>query len=827
MTSAIALYLFPYVMSAAISAGVAVFVWRRRLLPGATAFMIFTFSQAWWTVGYIFELLSPSLEKKIFWDNVQFLPTFLIPVFVFVFVHIYIGLNRISRDVWVRLIAVPLVSLVLVLTDGRYHLVRINVALHMGTPFSTLTYEYGPAMLGMAVYIYGVVFIAISLLLRHFLEQNLFYRWQIGFIILGMIIPPIGNLLFLIVPGLPRDITPFTFAISNILIAWALFQFRLFDVIPVAYQTVVHSMHDPVVVLDATNRIVALNPAAEHLLSVSQAQVIGMQPDQVLTGWAEVLWQPPHNTGMREITFSRDEELVYIEVTHLPLRSRSAWLVGQLIVMRDITRHKQTEQALMDSEARYRAIVESALQGMLMMQDDKVVFANPALSMILGYQSDEFLAMTSSDVLSCLHDEDSQYLLTEYERTVPIQAHHEVRAVRKNGEPCYLELFITTIDYRGRQAFCATFVDITERKVAEEALRYSEERNRALLAAMPDTILLLDQDGQIVDYHTHEWVTQCPQGSLLGKKITSILPEYISAQIDKCIYAVLATGELQRMSYELLVDQAVQYYEARFVSYGGNCILMLVRHVTASRTAEQQRVALAVEQEKVTLLTRFIQDAAHEFRTPLTIIATNAYLLSHVHDEVRRVQKYEQIQHSVNDLASLLDVMLEMLDVEYTSQLVLKPTDVNTAVSEAITDMTRRIQEKSQTLTLRLQENLPLVPADDDRLSRVFFHVLRNAVQFTAAAGQITIETCYEGDMVVTIIRDTGMGMAPAEQAQIFQRFYRTDKAQTSRGFGLGLSIAQKIITLHNGSIQVSSEPDVGSTFRICLPVLPTADAIA
>lgn len=134
-----------------------------------------------------------------------------------------------------------------------------------------------------------------------------------------------------------------------------------------------------------------------------------------------------------------------------------------------------------------------------------------------------------------------------------------------------------------------------------------------------------------------------------------------------------------------------------------------------------------------------------------------------------------------------------------------------------------QVERARLTLTVKLGEHLVPVPADRSRIEQVLLNLVHNAIKFTPAGGAITIGVGRESDVIVTTVSDTGVGIPESEQARLFERFYKSDKARHSTGTGLGLAIAKHIVRLHGGEISVESNPGSGATFRFTLPIDPVA----
>jgi signal transduction histidine kinase len=248
-------------------------------------------------------------------------------------------------------------------------------------------------------------------------------------------------------------------------------------------------------------------------------------------------------------------------------------------------------------------------------------------------------------------------------------------------------------------------------------------------------------------------------------------------------------------------------------------ILGVARDITERRQAEQRRLELALERERVQILADFIAQASHEFRTPLSTINTSTYLLQKSTDSVEQLRYIQQIEDRVHDITTLLNALLTMSRLDGLRELTTEPVDLGGLVKIAYTARQKAWQTRAIQGTLRLPAEPLLIAGDAGYLRQAIGAILDNAIRFTPDGGAIAVHLEQVGETAVLAITDTGIGIGAADLPHIFERFYRGDKAGTTRGFGLGLPIAKGIVELHRGSISVESEEGKGSTFKILLPV--------
>jgi two-component system nitrate/nitrite sensor histidine kinase NarX len=356
------LYLIPYLISAAISAGMGLYAWQHRTVAGAIPFAWLALAEASTILGYTFELASPGLAAKIFWDNSQWVGMLVWPLAFLAFALQYTGRKLAHPKLSFMLLAGPvLIFWLLVLTDDLHSLIRPTAWLVPGEPFPALVYDFTFTVWAMALYSYGLTLFGVFILGARFIHSQPLYRAQIGVIISGALIPLVGTVLTLVGITLTfhRDTSPLTLALSNLVIAWGLFRYRLFDLVPVAREMLIERMGDMVIVLDLQNRIVDLNPAAQARIGQSAAAAIGQPATQLFSHWPDLveLYQDVAE-ARAEIVVATEESQHHFDLSISPLHDRRGRLTGRLIVMRDITRRAQIEEELRKHRERLAELVK-------------------------------------------------------------------------------------------------------------------------------------------------------------------------------------------------------------------------------------------------------------------------------------------------------------------------------------------------------------------------------------------------------------------------------------------------------------------------------------
>jgi two-component system, OmpR family, sensor kinase len=219
-----------------------------------------------------------------------------------------------------------------------------------------------------------------------------------------------------------------------------------------------------------------------------------------------------------------------------------------------------------------------------------------------------------------------------------------------------------------------------------------------------------------------------------------------------------------------------------------------------------------------------VADVAHELRSPLSVLQGN---LRAILDDVYPLDKAEvsRLYDETRLLSRLVDDLRELALADAGQlRLSLQPTDLAGSARSAAESFAPAAEAQEVELWVEMEDGLPAVRADADRLAQILRNLLANALRHTPPGGSVRIHGSRTDGFVEVAVSDTGVGITAQDQARVFDRFWRADRARTRderwpRGTGLGLSIAQSLVEAHGGQIWVESEPGVGSTLRFTLPV--------
>jgi signal transduction histidine kinase len=360
----------------------------------------------------------------------------------------------------------------------------------------------------------------------------------------------------------------------------------------------------------------------------------------------------------------------------------------------------------------------------------------------------------------------------------------------------------------------------------------SDARLRALIAALPDPVFVLEEGGRIVEVLAgRPGPLPLPATELQGKPISAVITPENARPIDEAVAQALSSLAPQRLAYELDLPAGKRCFDAVIVPISGGpeptdqarYVLFVPRDIT-----ERQNLELDLRQaQKMDALGRLAGGVAHDFNNLLTAIMGYASLLSGIQEsEGRSTTEVDEIIKA-GKRASLLTQQLLAFSRRHMVQM--KPVPLNELVRDMQRMLERIIGEDVQ-LVAELAPSLPPVQGDPGQLQQVVLNLAVNAREAMPNGGQLTLRTravalssrraggpeLKPGRYVLLEVTDTGVGMDESTRVRIFEPFFTTKGR--SGGTGLGLAMVYGIVRQSGGDVSVSSERQRGTTFRIYLP---------
>ncbi|WP_327008729.1 ATP-binding protein [Dactylosporangium sp. NBC_01737] len=384
---------------------------------------------------------------------------------------------------------------------------------------------------------------------------------------------------------------------------------------------------------------------------------------------------------------------------------------------------------------------------------------------------------------------------------------------------------------------------VADRMAATRALLFGAERLERVLDSCVEAFVAMDEGGMITGWNAAaEKVFGLSKEEALGRRLadTIVPPRYREAH-HLGVGRFLTTGEKRVLDnrieivawhangYEFPIELAVWAVQDAMQGWSFNAF---VHDITdRKRTEDALRAAYEHEREAVSRLREldvvksdFVATVSHEFRTPLTnVIGHLEVLTSGDAGELNPAQTrmLQVIGRNSDRLRALIEDLLTISKVEAgVFDLELVRTDLTEVLVAAHAAVEPRAKRRDHRLGLNVAPRLGAIDADPEQLERALVNLLVNAINFTPDGGLIELTAKPDGDQVVITVRDTGVGIDPAEQSQLFTRFFRGTFAvrEAVQGAGLGLAITKTIVEGHGGEVAVDSVVGAGTTFTVRIP---------
>ena len=364
-----------------------------------------------------------------------------------------------------------------------------------------------------------------------------------------------------------------------------------------------------------------------------------------------------------------------------------------------------------------------------------------------------------------------------------------------------------------------------ERLQAHQALHQSEERNRAILRAIPDWMFVMSADGVFLDYHAKDpGKLIVPPAVFLGRSVREVLPPALAEALSGAFRKALASDEPEKLEYTVGADDEERFFEATVVRCDGDRVLSIVRDITDRKRAELDAAAQRHELahlNRVGMLGELTGALAHELSQPLAAILSNA-------QAARRLLDADSLD--VPGLRATLDDIIRNdkragAVIDRLRTLLKKGTSVRQALN--LNDVTREVLDLTRSdflarrisVTTRLAPALPPVLGDRVQLQQVVLNLVLNACdamdETSPRDRTLTLETTADHECVDVAISDCGAGIPANQLNAVFEPFV-TFRPQ---GLGLGLAISRSIVISHGGRITAENNRDRGVTLRCRFPI--------
>ena len=599
--------------------------------------------------------------------------------------------------------------------------------------------------------------------------------------------------------------------------------------------------------------LIYISPGFERMTGYTAEEVVGQNcrflqnddRDQPVLGQIRAAIEAGAECRVVLRNYRKDGALFWNELTLYPLHDGAGQLTHYVGIQRDITERKQAAQALLESEERYRELVETA-QAIVWRGDPhtfQFTFVSKEAETLLGYPVARWLDEPTFWV-DHMHPDDREWALELCARATREHRPHEFeyRMMAADGRVVWLrDIVKVMVEDNQLKESVGVMIDVTERKRVEEALRQSEERYTLAVSAgnvgvwdwnLKTNEIYIDPNlKQILGYEDHEIKNQLDDwGRLVHPDDQEKVMEAATAHLEGAapVYEVEHRMLHRDGSIRWFVAVGTVMHDAH-----GNPVRMIGTDtdITERKHAEQERARINTQLEQ---RNRELQDfayvASHDLQEPLRKIRAFADLMQEDYgDKVDETGHYflDRMQDAAARMSGLITDLLAYSRVT-TQVRPFGRVDLNSIVVDVLSDLEMQIEETGGRITV---SNLPTIEADATQMHQLLQNFIGNALKFhqeeappvVEVIGHLEQRPAQNAEARQTVcrleVRDNGIGFDEKYLDRIFTPFQRLHGRGAYAGTGMGLAICRRIVERHHGVITARSVPGEGTTFIVTLPV--------
>lgn len=601
-----------------------------------------------------------------------------------------------------------------------------------------------------------------------------------------------------------------------------------------SYRVLVEQASDMIFTQDLAGKLTSINLAGQNFLGRKPEEILGNSFFAVFgvipenNGFAGGLTQEAREFRHQFVARSAAGEDHWLDLIVSPIKDKFDETIGFRGLARDVTERKRFEEALRDSEERYRLLFESTPQPIWVYNEETLAFlaVNEAATRTYGFTRDEFLSMTINDVRPL---EDIPTLMIKHDPN-DLVISSPWRHRTKEGKTIYVEMSSHPVVFDGKNSRLVIVNDVTERKLLDEkqqqlhtSLQQSAMEWRQTFNAIDFPVLIVDLTGtikrsnlaaeqiigigaeQILDTKVSELGANQPWKKA-GELIESLRvnPAPITEEVKDA-----ATGKTWTITL---------YQISEFGSVGERAIL-----IAQDITKRAELEASLRQSEMMSLLGSLVAGVAHEVRNPLFGISS---ILDAFETRFSDRTEYLRYTNVLRDEVGRLTILMEEL-LEYGKPFrgELYLVSIEEMIARSIRACLPAADVAQVTLESQIEESLPKIRIDRRRLSKVFVNLIENAIQHSPQQTTVTIEagkiTDGNTEWVQCAIHDRGKGILAEDLPKIFEPFFSKRRG----GTGLGLAIAQRIMQEHGGKLIAGNNPEGGACMIARFPIPSEGDS--
>ena len=487
---------------------------------------------------------------------------------------------------------------------------------------------------------------------------------------------------------------------------------------------------------------------------------------------------------------------------------------GALCILIDKTKKKEFEQKIIEANARYENFLESIGDGIVVLQEGKVIYANKACREIFKDNLDEidFCIDKKSD------NKEEMYII--------------------DGRKVYVEMSFSEYTKNGENKTIVAIRDVTLRKIGQMKLKKSQKSYSRFIDILPDGICLLDQNLNI-DYANKSLIDMLEYDTLENVHYKSV-KNMIKLKFNEANkFEMNMKSVLNDNKYIILLEQKLMTNSDKIIQVDMNAIpfaiddnkyiMLIIKDLTNKKTSELAEQELLERLKTDKIKTEFFANMSHELKTPLNVISSSNQLVDSfykngkIEDYNDNVKSHiELVRQSSYRLQRLINNIIDLTKMESGFyKLKLTKHNIVTLIEDLFMKVEKYASKKDISILFDTESEEINMYIDKSEIERIILNLLSNCIKFTKNGGNIYVNIYDREDTVVISVKDTGVGIPKNKLKLIFEEFAQVDRtlSRNTEGSGIGLTIVKNLVELHGGNIKVISEEDKGTEFIISIPI--------
>ena len=616
------------------------------------------------------------------------------------------------------------------------------------------------------------------------------------------------------------------------------------------FRSLIENSKDGIALSDADRKFIYISPAI--------TEILGYEPEELIRKYTYEFFVPEEQSENLDFfntlvnkNISNANKIIqvrhknggarWVEITSTNKLDDPS--IGAIVTnFRDVTDRKNTEQAVLHNEKKFRALIENSKDGICLSDSArKFIYISPAITDILGYEPEELIG---TDTFAVIHPdewlENENLFRSVINKNMP-HGSQIIRVTHKNGSPKWIEITAANkLDDPSIGAIVTNFRDVTDRKNAEEALLNSEKRYRALIENHKEGLALTNRDRKftyitpsiinILGYQPEE---------LIGMAAIELYHTDDQQSMREMVLSVIQNphGYATNLIRVRHKDGSWRWIELtatnQFHDPAVDAMVTNFRDVTERKKAEDELELLNESLEKKVeertqeliesnrALESFSYLAAHDLQAPLRGVSGYASILKQEYPEKLGTEGAAIIDIILQQTKNMTQLIADLLNFSRVSHTMISEQKVD--LDEMVSDLSDRLSlnYSSTSLPEIKQDHLGSVSCDPALIRQVWSNLISNALKYSSKREKPVVEIgrdiSAEGEMIF-YVKDNGAGFDMKNAPKLFQVFQRLHSMSEFEGNGVGLALVKNIVTRHGGRVWTEAEPDKGATFYFSLP---------